>query len=133
MLIHEIDSKEAYKKLTLSPKSILLDVRTNDEWRSTGVPDLTSINKQTVLLEWPRFVNKEFINFFKTRLISSFNFEDDLIFICRSGVRSRLAAEISVKFGFANVCNILDGFEGINNSVYNGWKKNDLPWKAIND
>ena len=133
MLIHEIDSKEAYKKLTLIPKSNLLDVRTNYEWRSTGVPDLTLINKQTVLLEWPRFVNKEFINFFKTQLISNFNFEDDLIFICRSGVRSRLAAEISVKFGFANIYNILDGFEGINNSVYSGWKNNDLPWKIINN
>ena len=132
MLVHEIASKEAYKKLTLTKNSNLIDVRTNDEWGSVGIPDLSSVNKKTVLLEWPSFVDQEFISFFKIQLMRDFSFEDDLIFICRSGARSRLAAEISVDFGFVNVFNIQDGFEGIAHSSY-GWKKNDLPWKFINN
>ncbi len=75
-------------------------------------------------------MDKEFVDFFENNLITNFTYKDDLIFICRSGVRSRIADKISIKVGFINVYNIHEGFEGIANFI--GWKNNGLPWKVIN-
>ena len=50
MNIQEIDSNEAYKRLTVNHNANLIDVRTYDEWRTVGVPDLTSIKKKQFFL-----------------------------------------------------------------------------------
>jgi rhodanese-related sulfurtransferase len=71
--------------------------------------------------------NETFIENLKSR----FNTSERLIFICRSGGRSLVAARMARKTGFTRVFNITFGFEGETNRegyrVVNGWK-NSLPY-----
>ena len=57
-----------------------------------------------------------------------------IILLCRSGARSRSAAEFLTAQGFKECYNCVEGFEGNHNehgqrSSVNGWKFSKLPWK----
>jgi rhodanese-related sulfurtransferase len=54
--------------------------------------------------------------------------------ICRSGTRSRLAAEELARHGFSRVFNIAEGFEGPldadkHRNAVGGWRYRGLPWE----
>jgi rhodanese-related sulfurtransferase len=54
--------------------------------------------------------------------------------LCRSGARSRSAAEFLTSQGYKKCFNCSEGFEGTHNDFgqrgkVNGWKFADLPWK----
>ena len=56
-----------------------------------------------------------------------------LLFLCRSGVRSRLAAQRATEAGYRNCFDILTGFEGDKDAeghrkTLGGWCQNGLPW-----
>jgi len=56
-----------------------------------------------------------------------------ILFLCRSGVRSKYAAEHMTGMGYIRCYNIQFGFEGVpdeNNhrGQINGWKADGLPW-----
>ncbi len=114
--------------------SILIDVRTREEWNFVGKPDLTSIGKEVVFLSW-RFCPDMSINSnFANELKELCNINNNLMFfICRSGHRSfEAASSIFAEVG-KNCYNITDGFEGVSSSKdhhnsLNGWKFNQLPW-----
>ena len=122
-----IKAIDAFDFLSKKDESHLIDTRSDIEWKSTGIPDLSSINKETNLINWGPVLDQTFFEQYKNFLLSSFNQNDNLLFICRSGSRSLMAAQFAIKFGFKNSFNIFDGF-------YNGndqnWKKN-LPVKII--
>ena len=54
-------------------------------------------------------------------------------FLCRSGVRSNLAAALVADNGYAAAYNIVEGFEGDKNAAgqrrVNGWQMAGLPWR----
>ena len=57
----------------------------------------------------------------------------ELFFICRSGVRSRMAAEAMANAGYGRCRNVADGFEGPldanrHRGQVAGWKSAGLPW-----
>ena len=57
-----------------------------------------------------------------------------LLFICRSGVRSRAAAMAMTAAGHSRAYNVEEGFEGDldadkHRSSGRGWKAAQLPWK----
>ena len=57
-----------------------------------------------------------------------------IIFLCRSGARSRSAAEFLTSHGYESCFNCSEGFEGVHDnfghrSKVNGWKFHNLPWK----
>ena len=57
-----------------------------------------------------------------------------VILLCRSGARSRSAAEFLTSQGYKKCFNCSEGFEGTHNDFgqrgkVNGWKFADLPWK----
>lgn len=59
--------------------------------------------------------------------------DEVLLFLCRSGVRSRHAARVATEAGFANSFDILEGFEGDKDAdghrkTIGGWCKAGLPW-----
>jgi rhodanese-related sulfurtransferase len=59
--------------------------------------------------------------------------DDVLLFLCRSGVRSRSAAAAATQAGYAQCYDILDGFEGNKDEqghrkTLAGWCKEGLPW-----
>ena len=122
-----IKAIDAFDFLSKKVNSHLIDTRSDIEWKSTGIPDLTSINKRTYLINWDPFIDQTFFEKYKKFLLTSFNQKDSLFFICRSGSRSLMAAKFAIEFGFEHCFNIYDGFDNENNQ---NWKKN-LPIKII--
>ena len=125
---------KAWKMLKNDASSELFDVRTDAEFSYVGRPDLSSIGKDIRLVMWVNFpenlVNPEFANEVKATGAEPFQ---KLLFLCRSGVRSRYAAEVMTAAGFPNCYNILEGFEGDKDErghrgIIAGWKVADLPW-----
>jgi rhodanese-related sulfurtransferase len=59
--------------------------------------------------------------------------ERNLLFLCRSGVRSHAAAIAATDAGYERAFNILEGFEGDvdengHRGTKGGWRKAGLPW-----
>ena len=122
-----IKATDAFDFLSKKDNSHLIDTRSDIEWKSTGIPDLSSINKETNLINWGPVLDQIFFEQYKNFLLTSFNKNDNLLFICRSGSRSLMAAQFAIKFGFENSFNIYEGFYNENDQ---NWKKN-LPIKFI--
>ena len=122
-----IKATDAFDFLSKKDNSHLIDTRSDIEWKSTGIPDLSSINKETNLINWGPVLDQIFFEQYKNFLLTSFNKNDNLLFICRSGSRSLMAAQFAIKFGFENSFNIYEGFYNKNDQ---NWKKK-LPIKFI--
>ena len=86
----------------------LVDVRTRAEWTYVGVPELGTIGKQLVLVEWDEFPSGQAVPDFAGRLKSALDRGASapaapLYFICRSGARSRKAAIAATAAGYAHL------------------------------
>jgi len=53
--IIDVNPSDTWTGLAEKADSILVDVRTNAEWSFVGIPDLSSVNKQAILIEWNQF------------------------------------------------------------------------------
>lgn len=130
----DITPAQAWDRLASDATVKLIDVRTQAEWVYVGIPDLASLNKQPVLVSWQVFPSMGKNEAFAQQLESQGIKKDDtLLFLCRSGVRSKAAAELMTQLGFGSSYNILDGFEGpLDPSRHRGgdagWKAVGLPW-----
>ena len=122
-----IKATDAFDFLSKKDNSHLIDTRSDIEWKSTGIPDLSSINKETILINWGPVLDQIFFEQYKNFLLTSFTKNDNLLFICRSGSRSLMAAQFAIRFGFKNSFNIFEGFYNENDQ---NWEKN-LPVKFI--
>ena len=125
-MIKQILSKEVKDYVKDNPKSVLLDVRTEEEWNSDGKPDGEKILLKTHFLTIQfadKTFNQNFIEDFKKLNIEK-NYE--ILTMCMGGVRSQSTAELLTKEGY-NCINISDGFLG--NAENLGWKKSGLPSK----
>ena len=122
-----IKAIDAFDILSKKLDSHLIDTRSDKEWKNTGIPDLSSINKETNLVNWGPILDQTFFEQYKKFLSTSFNQKDSLFFICRSGLRSFMAAKFAIEFGYKNSFNIYEGFHNENDQ---NWKKN-LPVKII--
>lgn len=129
MEVFSIPSEKVKNFLETNPNSVVLDVRTQEEWNGVGKPDAESLNSKTffisLLLGPDRQKNENFIKDFLQKKISK---KDNILVICRSGVRSMAAAKLLQQEGYKNLVNISDGFEG-NLARGDGWKKSNLPCK----
>ena len=122
-----IKESDAFDILTKKLNSHLIDTRSDLEWKTTGIPDLLSINKETYLINWGPVLDQIFFEEYKKFLLTRFNQKDSLFFICRSGSRSMMAAQFAIKFGFSSSFNIYDGFSNDNDK---SWIKK-LPVKFL--
>ena len=122
-----IKAIDAFDFLSKKVNSHLIDTRSDIEWKTTGIPDLSSINKKTNLINWGPVLDQTFFEQYKKFLLNSFNQKDSLFFICRSGSRSFMAAKFAIELGFKNSFNIYEGFYNENDQ---NWKKS-LPSKII--
>lgn len=111
--------------------ALLVDVRTEGEWAHIGVPDTSSLNVEPLFIQWNLaggVPNTGFVD----QLSAAVPAGAELVFLCRSGVRSIAAAEAATAVGFT-AYNVLEGFEGepdaYGDRVLNGWKNRHLPWK----
>ncbi|CQD04940.1 rhodanese domain-containing protein [Mycobacterium lentiflavum] len=128
----DITPLEAWKLLSDNPQAVLVDVRTDAEWRFVGVPDLSSLGRDAVFIEWNTATghNENFLAELKDKLPAQ---SGPVVFLCRSGNRSIGAAETATEAGIEPSYNILDGFEGNLDAQGHrgetGWRAVGLPWK----
>ena len=92
---------------------MLVDCRTDAEWRFVGVPDLTSLARDVVYIEWNRVDgsrNESFVD----DLISAGVTPGDrpVVFLCRSGNRSIGAAKAATGAGIETTTSIAAGPAG---------------------
>ena len=134
----DISAAEAYSILERDKSAVLVDVRTKAEWAYVGVPDLSEIDKETIFVEWQEFPTMKVASDFAQHLLEilrarSVSAKTPLLFLCRSGVRSRAAAVAMTQAGQELCYNIAQGFEGPlddkqKRGAVDGWKAAGLPW-----
>jgi rhodanese-related sulfurtransferase len=129
----DISPTQTWQALQNDVDAVLIDVRTRAEWTYVGGPDLSGLNKTVGQVEWLTFPamkqNPRFLQDFRALRITP---QQTVYLICRSGVRSRHAAELLAKHGYTT-WNVADGFEGqIDGNSHRGvggWRAEGLPWK----
>ena len=136
--IVDVQVQDAWTRLKEDAGSVLVDVRTRAEWAYVGLPELSSIGKQPFLIEWQNFPDSRVDPAFVERLsdmleAAGVDKQAELFFICRSGGRSKMAAQAMAAAGYAACRNVADGFEGpLDASRHRGqmagWKSAGLPW-----
>jgi len=130
----DITPQEAWKLLSERPDAVLVDCRTEAEWRFVGVADTSSLGRDVVYVEWNRTDGTHNDGFVDDLVASGVApGEREVVFLCRSGNRSIGAAEAATAAGIAPSYNVLDGFEGnldeFKHRGGTGWKAVGLPWK----
>ena len=122
---------EAFALVQADPRVKLVDVRTNAERDWVGRVAIPAGQHGAVQWSmWPGGVpNAHFVQ----ELAEQVGKDDILLFLCRSGVRSRHAAKAATENGFTNSYDILEGFEGDKDAEghrknLGGWCKAGLPW-----
>lgn len=131
----DVSPQDAWQILAQNKDAVLIDVRTTAEWAYVGVPDLSGLGKQPVLAQWQVYPAMQVDAGFAAELArQGIGGERPLLFLCRSGVRSKAAAQAMTQAGAANCYNIVDGFEGPLDSAghrgtVGGWKQVGLPWQ----
>jgi rhodanese-related sulfurtransferase len=126
--------EQAFAALQQDRSTVLVDVRTGAEWTYVGLPEVSSLGKAVVLVEWQRFpdgsVNDRFVDELREAGITA---GTPVYFLCRSGVRSVAAAEAATAAGLGPAYNIVHGFEGPldrhGRRTVAGWKISGLPWR----
>ena len=84
---------EAWAMLEAEPNAVLVDVRTLPEWHFVGRPDLSPLGKQPGLAAWIQFPNGTRNPAFVDQAMElAPDPEAPVLFLCRSGQRSRAAA-----------------------------------------
>ncbi|MBS0252678.1 MAG: rhodanese-like domain-containing protein [Proteobacteria bacterium] len=136
--VEDVSVLETWKRLEADPKAVLVDVRTRAEWAFVGVPDLSNINRDVMLIEWQTFPDSRIAPDFIDRLTAALSAkgvekDTEIFFICRSGGRSRMAAEAIAGAGYSKCRNVMEGFEGPldaaqHRSQIAGWKFAGLDW-----
>lgn len=122
---------EAYELVHSDPRVKLIDVRTNAERDWVGKVALPEAQHGAV--QWSTYPGGVPNAQFAEQLAQLAGKDDVLLFLCRSGVRSRHAATVATQHGFAHSYDILEGFEGDKDAdghrkTVGGWCKAGLPW-----
>lgn len=137
--IEDVPAEETWARLQADAGTVLVDVRTRAEWTFVGIPDLSTLNKRVVTMEWQTFpdsrVDPDFVGKLSQLLDGAGIAKDaELFFICRSGARSHSAAAAMAGAGYSRCRNVEDGFEGPLGPTQKrgqvaGWKAAGLPWR----
>jgi rhodanese-related sulfurtransferase len=136
--IEDVPVEEVWARLESDAGSVLIDVRTRAEWAFVGLPDLEKIGKRVLTVEWQTSPESRIDAAFPERLekvldAAGAGKDTELFFICRSGGRSRMAAEAMASAGYRQCRNVADGFEGPLDADRHrgraaGWKAAGLAW-----
>ena len=130
----DLKPTDAWKLLAEDTKAQLVDVRTRPEWMFVGLPDLTSLRKKPTLQSWQVFPAMDVDGNFTAAVAQQIPDRDaPILFLCRSGARSRAAAIAMTQQGYSKCYNVAEGFEGNldaerHRGRVGGWKAAGLPW-----
>ncbi|MDC0525286.1 hypothetical protein OAN82_03980 [Pelagibacteraceae bacterium] len=117
-MIKQITSSDIKKFIEDNPNTVLLDVRTEDEWNTFGKPDTKNLGIKSFFIT----ISQE--STFIENVKNEMNKENQILVMCAAGGRSIIAANLLHKEGYVAL-NISDGFSG--NAQNPGWKKLGLP------
>ena len=117
-MIKQIKSSEIKKFIESNPDTVLLDVRTEDEWNTVGKPNTKDLGIKSF------FITISQDQSFLDKVKENINKKNKVLVICAAGGRSIIAANLLANEGY-NTLNISDGFSG--NTQDPGWKKLGLP------
>lgn len=123
---------EAWQLLDNDQSVVLVDVRTKAERDWVGVVKI--IEQQHRAVQWNLYPEGKPNPAFAEELAASVPGKDTVIlFLCRSGVRSRHAATRATELGYTQCYDILEGFEGNKDAnghrkTIEGWCQAGLPW-----
>ena len=125
-MIKQIKSSEIKNFIQENSNTVLLDVRTENEWKSLGKPKAEDLNSKTYfvtvshdLSNW-QVPDQNFIVNVKKKIGK----DKKILVMCAAGGRSMIAANLLENEGYS-VLNVSDGYSG--NSQDPGWKKSNLP------
>ncbi len=125
-MIKQIKSSEIKDFIQENSNTVLLDVRTDNEWKSLGKPKAEDLNSKTYfvtvshdLTNW-QVPDQNFIVNVKKKIGK----DKKILVMCAAGGRSMIAANLLENEGYS-VLNVSDGYSG--NSQDPGWKKSNLP------
>lgn len=122
---------EAYTLLQAIAGAKLVDVRTDAERDWVGRVAIAEV--QHVAVQWSLYPGGTPNPDFLAQLAQTAAKDDVLLFLCRSGVRSRHAAKLATENGYTQCFDILEGFEGDKDAEQHrktvaGWCRAGLPW-----
>lgn len=130
-MITQMANSDAWQMLLDDDSAVLVDVRTEAEWRTIGVPDTSEMGREPRYVHWtdehggsnPYFVDQ---------VTEGLSPDTPILLICRSGGRSNAAAELLAASGYSNPINIVGGFEGPRGAdgTHSGGWKDSLPHTA---
>ena len=117
-MIKQIKSSDIKEFITNNPKTVLLDVRTENEWNTVGKPDTKDLGIKSFFItisQDPSFLDN---------VKQSIDKNEQVLVMCAAGGRSIIAANLLTNEGY-NTLNVSDGFSG--NGQDPGWKNLGLP------
>jgi len=117
-MIKQIKSSEIKSFVENNPKTVLLDVRTENEWKTVGKPDTKVLGIKT------HFITISQEQSFLENVKKNIDKKEQVLVMCAVGGRSIIAANLLAKEGY-NTFNVTDGFSG--NDQDSGWKNLGLP------
>ncbi len=133
--VPDVSPRATWQELAQDPDAMLVDCRTDAEWNFVGIPDVSELGKQVVLIPWQVYPSMQLNGAFAEHLHrAGATPTTKLYFICRSGARSLAAGQAAQAAGFPQAFNVADGFEGPvdaegHRGTVAGWKADGLPWR----
>jgi rhodanese-related sulfurtransferase len=130
----DITPEDCWALLRENPDAVLVDCRTTAEWEWVGVADLSALGREPLFVEWNHADGRHNDGFVDDLLAAGLTeAQRPVVFLCRSGKRSALAAEVATAAGISPAYNVTDGFEGQiderNHRGVGGWRAVGLPWR----
>ena len=117
-MIKQIKSLDIKKFVENNPETVLLDVRTENEWVTVGKPDTKDFGIKSYFIT----ISKD--SSFLENVKKNIDKKKQVLVMCATGGRSIIAANLLANEGY-NTLNVSDGFSG--NGQDPGWKNLGLP------
>lgn len=131
----DVTPGEAFEFVARNAEAMLVDVRTDAEWKWVGQPDLSGAAGKAAFVSMKLYPSMELNAQFLQQLEQAGATQDTaLFFMCRGGGRSTMAAKLATQAGYKHCFNIAGGFEGVPDERGHlgnktGWKAEGLPWR----
>jgi rhodanese-related sulfurtransferase len=130
--VKNLTPREAWAFLQAQPTALFVDVRMEIEYLYVGRPP------GAWNIPWYEYPDMQANAqaFTQTVAREAGDKSRPVVLICRSGTRTVDAALALEAAGFADVVNVLNGFEGdldnsFHRSTLNGWRFEGLPWEQM--
>ena len=96
-MIPQVANTDAWQMLLDDESAVLIDVRTETEWRSIGVPDTSQVGRPARFIAWN---DEQGIRnpYFVDQATDGLDPDTPILLLCRSGARSNAAAEFTPEY-----------------------------------